>query len=105
MHTKTIKQLCDDIKTKKISATELTQHYLKRIEKFNPELNCLISTYSNEALEKAKIVDQRIARGQFAELAGIPIIQKDIFCTQGFRTTCGSKMLDNFVAPYNATNR
>lgn len=103
MHDKTIATLSADLAAKKISSVELTQHYLERIKKFDAKLNSFITVTEEEALQAAKAADQLIAANQAGPLTGIPIAQKDIFCTDGVKTTCGSKMLDNFIAPYDAT--
>src|SRR3990167_11226237 len=102
MQYKTIAQLAKELNEKKISSVELTQFFLERIERFN-ELNSFITVTKNEALHAAKIADEQRAQGKATFLTGIPIAQKDIFCTHGVRTTCGSKMLDNFIAPYEST--
>lgn len=103
MHQQTLAQTAQQLADKSISAVELTQHYLARIKQHNPELNCLITTTEETALTQAQAADQRIADGSATALTGIPIIHKDNICTQGHKTSCGSKMLDNFVSPYNAT--
>jgi aspartyl-tRNA(Asn)/glutamyl-tRNA(Gln) amidotransferase subunit A len=103
MHHKTIKALSQDLADKKISSTELTQHYLERIKKFDAKINSFITITEEQALQGAKAADERLAKGKAHPLTGIPIAQKDIFCTDGVKTSCGSKMLDNFIAPYNAT--
>lgn len=103
MHHKTIAELASDLAAKKISSVELTTHYLDRIKKLDKELNCYITLTEDEALRAAKHADEQIAHGKAGLLTGIPIAQKDIFCTDGVKTTCGSKMLDNFTAPYDAT--
>ncbi len=102
-HQKTLTELSRDLHTKKISSQELTEHYLDRIEKYNPLLNCFISVTKEQARIQAKVADEQIGSGQAGPLTGIPIVHKDIFCTQGIKTSCGSKMLDNFIAPYDAT--
>ena len=104
MHTKTLAQLSAALKNKEFSSVELMTHYSKRIEQFNPSLNCFITTTPDIALRAAKAADALLATGQGGPLTGIPLAQKDIFCTQGIKTSCGSKMLDNFIAPYDATS-
>ena len=85
------------------TSTELTSHYLERIEKHDKQLNSFISVTSDHALEQAKAADQRYKNENALPLDGIPIAHKDIFCTKGILTTCGSRMLSNFVSPYSAT--
>ena len=103
MHKKSVKELSTPLHEKKISSVELTQHFLNRIKSFDKELNTFVTVTEENALKQAKSADEKIASGNAHPLTGIPIAQKDIFCTQGVKTTCGSKMLDNFIAPYNAT--
>ncbi|HET7650992.1 MAG TPA: amidase, partial [Gammaproteobacteria bacterium] len=103
MHNKTLAELARELKARNISSEELTRAFLARIERFNPELNAFITVLQEQALAEARAADQRIAAGEAGPLTGLPIAQKDIFCTQGVKTSCGSKMLDNFVAPYDAT--
>lgn len=103
MHNKTIAELSELLASKKITSVELTQHYLDRIKQHNKNLNCYITVCEETALEQAKQADERIANGTHTPITGIPIAQKDIFCTKGIKTTCGSKMLDNFIAPYEST--
>ncbi len=88
--------------TKQISAVELAGLFLKRIDTFNPELNAFITIDREGALAAARLADQRMADGQGGPLTGIPLAHKDIFCTGGLRTTCGSRMLSDFVSPYDA---
>ena len=103
MHSKTIAQLAQGLRDKTFSSEELTQSYLDRIEKLDPQLNSFITVAAEHALAQAKQADKAIATGNASVLTGIPIAQKDIFCTNGIKTTCGSNMLDNFIAPYDAT--
>jgi aspartyl-tRNA(Asn)/glutamyl-tRNA(Gln) amidotransferase subunit A len=103
MHTDTLTELSAALAAKKISAVELTGLYLDRIAKFDPELNAFVTVAKAEALEDAKRADQRIAAGTATPLTGIPIAHKDIFCTAGLKTSCSSRMLDNFISPYDAT--
>ncbi len=102
MHNKTIAELAKDLRDRKYSSVELTQAYLQRINK-HKQLNCFITIADEQALKAAKVADTLLASGEANPLTGIPIAQKDIFCTRGVKTSCGSKMLDNFIAPYNAT--
>ena len=103
MHTKTLAQLSAGLKAGEYSSVELTQHFLSRIEQFDSTLNSFITVTPEQALEQAKTADARRAAGDASDLTGIPIAHKDIFCTQGVRTSCASKMLDNFISPYDAT--
>ena len=103
MYKSTLAQLSIALESKKISSEELTRLYIERCNKHNNSLNCFITITEEEALKKARRADKKRASGDYNPLTGIPIAQKDIFCTNGIKTTCGSKMLDNFVAPYDAT--
>ncbi len=103
MYKSTIAQLSVALESKKISSEELTRLYIERCNKHNQSLNCFITITEEDALKKAKRADKKRFNGGCNPLTGIPIAQKDIFCTNGIKTTCGSKMLDNFVAPYDAT--
>jgi len=87
---------------KEISSVEMTQTFLNRIQQYNPSINAFITLDTDKTLAQAKLADARIAAGGDEPLTGIPIAQKDIFCAKGWRTTCGSKMLANFIAPYDA---
>ncbi|HUX72925.1 MAG TPA: Asp-tRNA(Asn)/Glu-tRNA(Gln) amidotransferase subunit GatA [Steroidobacteraceae bacterium] len=103
LHTRSIGELAETLRRREISSVELTRHYLERIESLDPALNALITKTAEQALLQAAAADRRLAGGETAPLLGIPLIHKDIFCTDGVRTSCGSRMLDNFVAPYDAT--
>lgn len=103
MHNKSIVELAAGLRAGEFSSVELTRSYLERIGQQNDALNCLITLCSESALESAAAADLRIREGDASLLAGIPIVHKDIFCTAGVRTSCGSRMLDNFIAPYDAT--
>ena len=96
-------QIAQDLQNKKRSSVEVTTHYLKRMQKHNASINAYIHIDEEAALEAAKKADQIIARGPSHPLCGVPIAQKDIFCTKHIPTTCGSKMLADFKPPYNAT--
>jgi aspartyl-tRNA(Asn)/glutamyl-tRNA(Gln) amidotransferase subunit A len=99
----TLKELGKALSAKEISSVELTQLHLDRIARLNPEINAFITVDAEKSLAQAKAADARIAAGDAGPLTGIPIAQKDIFCAEGWLTTCGSKMLGNFVSPYDAT--
>ena len=103
MFNSSLKELAAALAAKKISSRELTQSYLSRIETLNPELNAFITVDAEKSLAQADAADKLLAAGKGGALTGIPVAQKDIFCAQGWRTTCGSKMLGNFIAPYDAT--
>ncbi len=103
MHSLTIKELSAGLREKKFSSRELTSHFLGRIEKLDPQLNSFITVTPEQALAQADAADALLTQGQGGVLTGIPLAQKDIFCTEGVRTSCASRMLDTFVAPYDAT--
>lgn len=103
MFQKNIKELAAGLTAGEYSSEELTRHFLERIEKYDSQLNSVITLTAEAALADARAADQRRKDGQSTPLTGIPYLHKDIFCTQGVRTSCGSRMLDNFEAPYNAT--
>lgn len=97
-----LRQLGDALHTKKISSVELTQMYLERIAMLNPVLNAYVTLDVKKSLAQARQADAMLGKNKSHALTGIPFAQKDIFCAQGWRTTCGSKMLENFIAPYDA---
>ncbi len=103
LHNLSIGELADRLAGRQISSVELTRHFLTRIERLNPALNAVITLTAAQALDSAAAADRRLAAGERGRMLGIPLIHKDIFCTDGVRTSCGSRMLDNFVAPYDAT--
>ena len=103
MNTQTLAELAAGLEAGDFSSEELTRHFLDRIEAANAELNAFITVTADEALEAARIADRHRAAGEAGPLTGLPLAHKDIFCTQGVRTTCGSRMLENFVSPYDAT--
>jgi aspartyl-tRNA(Asn)/glutamyl-tRNA(Gln) amidotransferase subunit A len=88
---------------KKVSSVELTQYFLDRIDTLNPELNAYLTVTKEVALAQAKDADQAMAAGETAPLTGIPYAAKDLFCTKGIRTTASSKILDQYLPPYDAT--
>ncbi len=103
MKLNSVNEILTAVRDKKVSATEITNHYFSLIKKNNDEFNCFITLTEEIALAKAKSIDDEISNNKFRPLSGLPIAQKDIFCTKGVKTTCGSKMLDNFISPYDAT--
>ncbi|GAB3310920.1 amidase [Haliea atlantica] len=105
MHDLTVAQLIDGLRSKQFSSTELTRHYLERIRRLDPQLNSYITVDESGALDAAAAADRALASatGNLPSLTGIPLAHKDIFCTRDLRTSCGSRMLDNFVPPYDAT--
>ena len=98
-----IKELSSLLREKKTSSVEITTDYLASIKKKNPEINAFITVDENRSIAQAKLADERIQKGEGDTLTGVPIAQKDIFCAEDWLTTCGSKMLHNFIAPYDAT--
>ncbi len=103
MHNKTIAELSAGLKAGKFTSVELTQSYLNRIHSLDEQLNSFITVTPELALEQAKQADAQRAAGHVGILNGIPLAQKDIFCTKGVKTSCGSKMLEPFISPYDAT--
>ncbi len=103
MQPLTVKECSVALEKGQFSSQELTQYYLNRIQTLDKTLNSFITVCEEEALKAAKQADMARQQGTHSPLTGIPIGQKDIFCTEGIKTTCGSKMLDNFTSPYDAT--
>lgn len=103
MFNKSLTELGQSLASGEFSSVELTQAFLERIKREDGLYNSFITVSEELALQQAAEADKRLAAGDSSPLTGIPIAHKDIFCTQGIRTSCGSKMLDNFIAPYNAT--
>lgn len=103
LHTKTLAEQSVLLANSELTSVELTEHYLRRIERLNPALNAYLQVDTDGAMAAAAKADQRLQAGDGNALTGIPIAHKDIFCTKGLKTTCGSRMLENFVAPYDAT--
>ncbi len=103
MHKASVAELSAALKARKFSSEELVRAHLARIHAQDSELNSFITITETEALAAASQADRLIAAGEAGPLTGIPLAHKDIFCTRGVRTSCGSKMLDNFVPPYDAT--
>ena len=102
MSLPTLKQLADQLAAGKVSSVELCQDYLGRIERLNPTLNAFVTVDKDKTLAEAAAADALRASGKGGSLTGVPIAHKDIFCTEGWLTTCGSRMLSNFVSPYDA---
>lgn len=100
---KTVTQLASMLKAGEVSSKELTQAYLDRIAAHDAALNSFVTVTAELALQQAQQADARIAAGEAGALTGVPMAHKDIFCTDGVKTSCGSRMLDNFIAPYDAT--
>jgi len=103
MHNKTIAQLSKSLAAGEFSSEELTRAHLERIARFGASLNCFVTVTADAALAQARAADVLRKQGKAGPLAGVPLVHKDIFCTDGVKTSCGSKMLDNFIAPYDAT--
>ncbi|MGD8843633.1 MAG: Asp-tRNA(Asn)/Glu-tRNA(Gln) amidotransferase subunit GatA [Gammaproteobacteria bacterium] len=103
MFQKPISELAAGLRSGEYSSEELTREFLVRIEKYNPQLNSVVTLTADAALAEARAADRRLRAGDAAPLTGIPYLHKDIFCTEGVRTACGSRMLDAFEAPYDAT--
>ena len=103
LHKLYLSEQLEGIKSGNFSSTELTTHYLERISKFDEDLNSFITVTEDQALAQAKKSDERYKNKTNLPLDGLPIAHKDIFCTKNVLTTCGSKMLSNFEAPYSST--
>ena len=103
MFQKSLVELAEGLRRKAFSSVELTTAFLDRIRRHDGVLNAFITVPEHRALADARAADQRLARGEGGALTGIPVGHKDLFCTLGIKTSCGSRMLDSFVAPYNAT--
>jgi aspartyl-tRNA(Asn)/glutamyl-tRNA(Gln) amidotransferase subunit A len=102
MHQKTLAQLAAGLAAGEFSSRELTRHFLERIQRHDSALNSFVTVCAERALAQADTADALRAAGKAGLLTGVPMAQKDIFCTEGVRTSCGSKMLDNFISPYDA---
>mgnify|MGYP001216587848 FL=1 len=102
LHLLSLRALRERLQKREVSSVELTKHFIDRITKFS-DLNAFISVDEEGALAGAKEADNRLNKNESGNLTGIPIAHKDIFCTKRLRTTCGSKMLSGFTAPYDAT--
>ncbi len=98
----TLAELSRELRERRVSSVEITRAYLDRIARHDGRVNAFITVDAEKSLAQARAADERIARGQAGPLTGIPVAHKDLFCAAGWRTTCGSRMLENFVAPYDA---
>src|SRR6187397_1168269 len=103
MHNLTLAELARKLRAKEFSVTELTKALLARIEAAQPKLNAFITVMAESALAQSARAEAALKDGSAGPLTGLPLAHKDIFCTSGVRTSCGSRMLDNFVSPYDAT--
>jgi aspartyl-tRNA(Asn)/glutamyl-tRNA(Gln) amidotransferase subunit A len=103
MYEQSISTLAQQLRNKDITSVELTRLFLARIAKLDPQLNSFITVTEQRALEQAAAADALLQNGKGTMLTGIPIAHKDLFCTEGTLTTCGSKMLHNFIPPYEST--
>ena len=102
MHNATIKSLSADLAARRVSSVDLTGHFLRRIKTLNDKLNCFITCDEETSLKQARDADAMRSAGKGGPLTGVPVAHKDIFCSKGWLTTCGSRMLSNFVSPYDA---
>ncbi|HEX4781632.1 MAG TPA: Asp-tRNA(Asn)/Glu-tRNA(Gln) amidotransferase subunit GatA [Usitatibacter sp.] len=102
MHSRTLKELAATLASKEVSSVEMTRYFLDRVAKLAAALNAFITVDEEKSLAQARAADERIAKGHAGPLTGIPIAHKDLFCARGWPTTCGSRILENFVAPYDA---
>ncbi|MGH8575335.1 MAG: amidase, partial [Gammaproteobacteria bacterium] len=103
MHDLTLAELSAALCRGETTSEELTRHFLARIERLDPALNSFVTVRTEHALGQARAADAARRRSDAGPLSGIPLAHKDIFCTEGVKTSCGSKMLDNFISPYDAT--
>ena len=103
MHDKTVAEMGSALRAGEVSSRQLTERLLERIEQLDGRLNSMITVTRDEALAAADAADERLQAGQGGPLTGVPLVHKDIFCTEGVATTCGSHMLEPFQAPYDAT--
>jgi aspartyl-tRNA(Asn)/glutamyl-tRNA(Gln) amidotransferase subunit A len=103
MMTSSVTEIRRALAAGEFSSVEITQDYLARIAQHNAALNCFISVTDDIALTQARAADAALARGDAGALTGVPLAHKDLFCTDGVKTSCGSRILDNFIAPYDAT--
>ena len=102
-HHKTLTELATMLRSGEVSSTELTGYFLSRIKQHDTSLNSFITVVEDQAMQQAADADKLLKKGGAGALTGVPMAHKDIFCTRGIRTSCGSKMLDSFISPYDAT--
>ncbi len=102
-HLKSLAELSAMLHAGEVTSVQLTEHFIARIKAYDSELNSFVTVTEEQALEAAKDADTVLKSGKAGPLTGIPLAHKDIFCTDGVKTSCGSKMLDNFISPYDAT--
>ena len=103
IHNMTLVELKKALNEKNLSSREITETLLSRINDFDDSVNSFITMTSDQAIKEAMEADKKIANGDQTNLTGLPFAHKDLFCTNGILTTCGSKMLHNFIPPYDAT--
>ena len=103
LHQHTLTELKALLDRGEVSARELADYFLARIERLDGDLNSFVTVTAEQARNQADAADALRSKGEAGVLNGLPIAHKDIFCTNGVRTSCGSRMLDNFVSPYDAT--
>src|SRR5690606_23910603 len=103
MHTKTAAEISQDLQAGKYTSVEITQVFLQRIKQIDPSLNSYITVSEEQALQQAKAADARRAAGNAGPLTRVTFAPSAIICTHGIRTTCASRMLEDFVPPYNRT--
>ena len=103
MFLKSVAELRAALQAREISSEELTRHFLDRIHRQADQLNCMVTVTEERALEQARAADRLLSTRKTGPLTGVPMVHKDLFCTKGVKTSCGSRMLDNFIAPYDAT--
>lgn len=102
LHALSLRQMAEGLRSRQFSSRELTQHFLDRITRYDSQINSFITVDEAAALRQAEAADEALKVGKAGPLTGIPVAQKDIFCTRAMRSSCGSRMLENFVSPYDA---
>lgn len=103
MHEKTIAEISSGLENGEFTSVEITKHYLDRIKNLDGKMNAFVTVTEDIAIEQAQKADKIRKEGSATSLSGVPIAHKDIFCTTGVKSSCGSKMLDNFISPYEST--